>query len=587
MKTSHLKLLLLTLFLLCLIVRSRRVPVTEAQSAVDPRFGAIEAFWAANEATDLGIGWERILFYWNEIQPNGSEDWNTLHVLEEWLVDASAHGRTVVGLLKNTPAWATDGEVASGIPRGLYLPINDPANLWATFTRKVATYYAPRGVHHWIIWNEPDIAPDVYGYEFSGSTRDYYQLLKVAYQVIKQADPSATIHLGGLTYWHDPGYLRRFLQVVVADPEAAANNYYFDVISLHIYFRPDSIPIIVGTSFAAQQEVGIQPLKSVWINETNARPSMDPEWPVQVQAFHIDLEQQAWYLVQAFALGFQSGAGRIAVYKLVDVHMSPGDESWGLIRPYDFSKRPAYFAYQNTIKYLGGFTYPIQRERTDDYYVVSFFRPESLTRVLWTRQSAPVTMRVPALADAALLIDPLTDDSVSLTADDGFYTIDLEGARCYQECLIGGPPRFLVEAGVSPLLVPPAIPLATATVTATLTATATLSSSLPTLTPTPTLTHTPTSMPTETPTNQPTATMTETPLPATATQTPTPEPSPPSTEVAVAFDEKTINTPTPTITPVPASAGQLPTGLSSWWFLAAGAGLAVLLLIFARSQSRS
>ena len=46
---------------------------------------------------------------------------------------------------------------------------DDPNNLWATYVRQVADYYGPRGVHHWIIWNEPDIAPDVYGHEFSGT----------------------------------------------------------------------------------------------------------------------------------------------------------------------------------------------------------------------------------------------------------------------------------------------------------------------------------------------------------------------------------------------------------------------------------
>ena len=28
------------------------------------------------EAVELGVGWERILFYWREIQPTGPEDWN-------------------------------------------------------------------------------------------------------------------------------------------------------------------------------------------------------------------------------------------------------------------------------------------------------------------------------------------------------------------------------------------------------------------------------------------------------------------------------------------------------------------------------
>ncbi|MCP4417417.1 MAG: hypothetical protein GY805_12405, partial [Chloroflexi bacterium] len=485
-----------------------------AQSAIDSRFGAVESFWAAGEAAELGVGWERILFYWNEIQPGGPDDWNTLHVPEEWLNEANAQGRQVVGLLKNTPNWATDGNFAAGVPRGLYLPVDDAGNLWANYVRRVAAYYGERGVHNWIIWNEPDIAPGVYGHEFAGSMEDYFQLLKVAYTVIKQTDPAAKVHLGGMTYWHDPSWLGRFLQMVAADPDAAANNYYFDIISLHIYFKPETIPSIVGNAFAAQQQVGI-PLKAVWINETNARPSSDPEWPVEVQAFNIDLEQQAWYIVQAYALGFYSGAGRIAVYKLIDINIAPGEESWGLIRPYDFSKRPAFFAYQNTIKHLSGFTYPVQREQGANYFIISFTRPQGVTRVLWARNPADVSLNVPALAETAVLVDPISGTETPITAVNGSYAITLSGARCVGECLMGGAPVFLVEEGVSgnvPAAPPPVVAatdVSAPEVEPTVEATAVPTETLP-----------PTASPTPSPTNS--ATPTNTPSPtATATATPT------------------------------------------------------------------
>ncbi len=555
----------------------------DAQSAIDPRFGAVEAFWAPNEAAALGIGWERILFYWSQLQPFGPEDWNTLHVADEWLAEARNQGRTVVGLLKNTPTWATDSGYAAGVPRGLYLPADDPANLWAAYVRKVTSYYGPRGVNHWIIWNEPDIAPNVYGHEFGGSIEDYYQLLKTAYQVIKQVDPSATVHLGGLTYWHDPSFLRRFLRVVVADPEAAANNFFFDVISLHIYFRPETVPLIVSNAFGVQREVGITPFKAVWINETNARPSMDPEWPVQVQAFHVDLEQQAWYIVQAYALGFYSGAARIAVYKLVDINMSPGDESWGLVRPHDFSKRPAYFAYQNTIKYLSGFSYPLQREQTTNYTIVSFPRQQGLTRVLWARNPMPVSINVPALAVGGMLINPITDEKIPVMAVNGFYSVNLEGARCHVECLMGGPPVFLVEEGVTvdtvPTAVPRPLPATTVTASPVITVTATaIPTVVPNNTSTPILTATNTATPSAT--NTPTPTPTPTKI-ATSTATSIleiidkPVGSIP-TEVAINPSESNI-TSTPTNTVMVES--QETEERTSWWFLGAGGLLGFFLLL--------
>ncbi|PID86998.1 MAG: hypothetical protein CSB13_01630 [Chloroflexi bacterium] len=497
----------------------------------DPRFGAIESFWTPEEAAELGVGWDRILFYWNQIQPTGADDWNTLHVLEEWLHEANAQNRTVLGVLKNTPEWAWSPESegsAAAVPAGLYLPINDPDNLWAAYTRKVAEYYAPLGVHHWIIWNEPDIAPDVYGHEFAGSMRDYYQLLKVAYKSIKAVDAEATIHLGGMTYWHDPGYLRDFLNLVLEDPGAAENDYYFDVITLHIYFRPESVPHIVGNAFNAQVEAGINPPKEVWVNETNARPSMDPEWPVEVAWFPVDLEQQAWYAVQATALGFAAGASHVGIYKLVDVNIGSGEESWGLIRPHDFSKRPAFYAYQATIKYLSGFEFPVRRQQFSDYFVVKFKKPDSAVRVLWARHEEAVTAKIPAMAETAVLADYLGNETV-IEPEDGFYILDLAGAVCYEECFMGGAPLFLIEEGVGDERIPDA-PASIGT---------------PTITPTPSVLVTPTVSVISLPTEVPTAT-------ETAVPTDIPEPSPTATAAATPSPTATAAvTPSPTATMIP------------------------------------
>ncbi len=327
-------------------------PPTPAVEPVDLRFGAIESFWAPAEAAELGVGWERILFYWNEIQPKDAEDWNTLHVLEEWLVEAAAQDRTVIGLLKNTPAWATDGEPYGGVPRGLYLPIDDPDNLWANYIRRVVDYYAPLGVHDWIIWNEPEIVKGVYGHEFEGTVEDYARLLKVAYLVAKEHDPQATIHLAGYSYWHDPAYLPKLFEVLTADPEAEENNNYFDTLSLHIYFRVETVGELVQQVDELQNEFGLD--KPIWVNETNAAPNLDPWWPVERPTFPVDLDQQAWYIVQAHALGFGAGADSMGVYKLIDILLPEGGESFGILRP-DYSQRPAYLAYRTTIAQLRGF----------------------------------------------------------------------------------------------------------------------------------------------------------------------------------------------------------------------------------------
>ena len=455
---------------------------TEAGPTPDPRFGAVEAFWAPQAAAEAGLGWERILFYWREIQPTGPEDWNTLHVLEEWLTEARAQGREVVGVLKQTPGWATDGVENAGIPRGLYLPLNHSDNLWANYVRRIAAYYGPLGVHHWVIWNEPDIDAGVYGYEYAGSVADYARLLKVAYLVMKETDPQAVIHLAGLTYWHDelagrPQYLARLLQTLATDPQARAHDFYFDVISLHIYFRAETVAPIVAAMDAIQGEYGLG--KPIWIDETNAAPNQDPAWPVTRPDFDVSLEQQAWFLVQAHALGFAAGAARIGVYKFTDVLSAPGAEPFGLLRA-DLTPRPAFTAYATMTHLLAGFT-AATTEENEAYYVVTFTQPEQVVRVLWARGAADVTVRLPARAPRATLVD-IFGAAQPLAPVDGQYTIPLAGAVCADECLIGGPPRYLVESLPLPTPTPTATPPPTPTSTTT---------PAPTLTPTPTATTTP------------------------------------------------------------------------------------------------
>jgi hypothetical protein len=558
-------------------------------SAPDPRFGLVEAFWDSSAAVEAGAGWERILFQWSQLQPNGPDDWNTLHVPDEWLQWAQAQGREVVGLLKNTPHWATDADppMEASPPRGLDLPIDDPNNTWATFVRRAVTFFGARGVHRWIIWNEPDIQPGVYGQEWAGTVDEYYRLLKVAYLVIREVDPGARVHLAGITFWHDKDWLRRFLSVATADPEGPPQGYFFDVVSLHIYFQTDSVDYIVNETRQALAAYGLD--KPIWINETNASPDSDPEWPIQRPRWRVDLTEQASFVLQSFALGLASGAERIAVYRLIDAGLPPGGEPFGLLRP-DHSRRPAYTAYQLvTQHYAGARAGTISRQPTVAH--VTLDRGERTTRVFWARTQADVTLTVPAFASQALLVDQ-TGNVQPLDGSSGVYTLTLPGARCADEvlgCIIGGPTYLLIEEAppgdpgspVSNTATPTAeaqsdLPTPTA-VTATVTATIT-----PTTLPVSvTMTPLPSATPPPSPTALPSATPTPSPLPPTRTRAPTATVAPatstptplPSATWTITFD------PTAGITsPVPASATPAPPDPTERSALLNAGGIQALIL---------
>jgi len=508
-------------------------------SPPDIRFGAVEAFWDHTSAAEAGVAWERILFYWSELQPNGPEDWNGYHVQDVWLEWAAAEGREVVGLLKHTPAWATDGPPGCGVPRGLELPIDDPGNLWATFVRRIVSMYAGR-INHWVIWNEPDIAPDTYGHEWCGSMEEYYRLLKVAYLAAHQANPDVIIHLAGMTYWHDRTYLRRFLTLVVQDPTAPEHGYYFDVVTLHIYFQTETVPYIINETRAALRACGLN--KPVWVNETNASPDSDPQWPLVRPRWRVNLEEQAGFLLQSFALALSAGAERVAVYKWMDAGLPPGGEPFGVLRP-DGSRRPAFEAYKLITTHYAG-TITAREERHPLYIVVTLNRGNATTRVLWARTAAAATVSLPALAPQGRLIDQTGAERI-IEPVNGLYSFTLPGARCadeYAGCIIGGTTYLLVEneEGQAAELPTPTPDEANMLADA-LTPAATVELPLPTATPTPTPTGTPVPSPTATPTPTPTATPTPTP---TSTHTPTPTPSATPMPAVIAS-----LTPTPTRVP--------------------------------------
>jgi hypothetical protein len=586
----------------------------------DPRFGAVEAFWDTDAAVEAGVAWERILFQWSQLQPNSPEDWNTLHVPDEWLQWAQAQGREVVGLLKNTPYWAsdTDPHLEAIPPLGLDLPIDDPGNLWATFVRRAVNFFGPRGVHRWVIWNEPDIAPGVYGQEWAGSVEDYYRLLKVAYLVIKEVDPEARVHLAGLTFWHDQGWLRKFLAIATADPDAPAHGYFFDAATLHIYFQTDSVDYVVNQTRAALAAYGLN--KPIWINETNASPDADPEWPLTRPRWRVDLREQASFILQSYALGLAAGAERIAVYRLIDAGLPPGGEPFGLLRP-DHSRRPAYFAYRLAARYYAG-TRSAQVSRQPLLAQVTLDQEERTTRVFWARTQADVSLTVPALSTQANLVDQ-EGNVQALDGSSGGYTLNLPGARCADEtlgCIIGGPTYLLIEEAPTGGVGAPRVDQVTSTTTpggeettptveanadeatpsisagATPTATATVRPAPPSVTLPPTFTPsatpeptlTPSPSPSATPTASPTATQTATATPSpSATPTSTPSPSPTASPTQAPSATPTARaTPEPSPIPLNSSGGDLGLLAFGGLIILSAAGLVGSVVWWRRSRLR-
>jgi hypothetical protein len=570
---------------ICLLFLLNEQPVRSAtppQAAVDWRFGIIESYQNPVEAGNLGVAWTRVRFHWAHVQAGGPGTW-TPNVDETLINGEVAAGRTLVGLLIGVPDWAWDG----GLPQGLWLPHDDPNNTWGNYVREAVSRYNGR-INHWIIWNEPDVNdPNAPGYTWAGSINDFFQLQRTAYLVAKEANPNAVIHLPAFTHFWNPNYIYDFLDIVVADPSAPGNNYYFDAVTAHLYFQPEAIFNIIQQFYGAVATRGI-PWKPVWLVETNAPPSDDPTWPVPNWTFQVTQQEQAAFIPQALAVALAAGAQRVAVYKMQDTaeDVAANPEPFGLLRM-DGSRRPAFNSYQVAIRYLAGMQ-GVKRERWDAVGQIWLDQGTHTTTVLFSRLPAAQVADVAATANTAVLVD-MWGGRQSIAAANGVFTVNLPGAPCVQTagdyCMIGGAPYYLVQAtegGAPPAPPPVGGPPPSTPSSATVTPEPDAPTNTPdftdtpsptaeaTETPEPTATHTMT--PTATPTDG--ATVTNTPV-ATATVALTQTPVPATAVVAL------MPTTIPTAAPVPETAVTpgnlsylfiiggivLALGLGGWWYL--------------------
>ena len=427
--------------------------VADPPAAKNP-FGIVDAFQYPQQRAASGAGWERVEFWWNEIQPDDS----TEHLPPQTISDAQlqtelAAGMSVVGLLGNPPAWATrDGST----PANLDLPIDDPRNAWASFVRYMVTTYAGR-INQWIIWNEPDIPAGMLGSTWAGTVQEYYDLVKDAAEVAKSIDPNEQIIVAGTTYWVDitrnqPLFIDRFAAAAADDPTAAANNYYFDAVDLHVYSRASDVRTIAQIYRQTLQSHGID--KPLWLSESNVAPYDDPATPRTADLMHDTMAEQANFVIEAFAYGLSAGVQRLSIYRMAD---DPNDQSgpWGLLHS-DGTPRPAFQAFQTAVREFSGAT-GVEYHEQPYLATLSYDQGADKVWLFWATGNAPVTGSAPLVGNAAVVFDKngaSTAVNLPLTGVQPAIGVPVPASASHnddggpQNSRVGGNPAFLVESGI-------------------------------------------------------------------------------------------------------------------------------------------
>ncbi|PMP76266.1 MAG: hypothetical protein C0184_13060, partial [Chloroflexus aggregans] len=142
------------------------------------------------QVNEMGASWIGELFPWAYIQPRSRYgfDWTGADMV---IAHARAQGLQVVARLDIVPAWARPPNTTDR-----YLD-RDHFTDFARFAAAFASRYAPQGVRHIVIWNEPNLR-----FEWGERPPDpgaYTDLLKQTYPAIKAVAPETIVIAGALS----------------------------------------------------------------------------------------------------------------------------------------------------------------------------------------------------------------------------------------------------------------------------------------------------------------------------------------------------------------------------------------------------
>jgi hypothetical protein len=323
-----------------------------------PGLPAAELAARLNDMKSLGISWIRIDLDWNDIQPTGasSYSWDRFDAV---VTAAHARGINVLPIITYTAPWARSSACPSN-------PMCAPANpaQFATFANAAATRYAPRGVHHWEVWNEPNQA----GFWAPASNAAAFTKLLVAtYPAIKRADPNATVVSGGLASTETSGgniAQLDFLAGMYANGAAG----HMDAVGYHPYSFP--VPPTYPATWNAWAKMGMNTTsfrtimaahgdgaKQIWVTEYGA-PTNGPgalatltNYNLNASPDHVDEAYQAALATQFVRVTTTypwAGPAFWYSYKDIGTSTSSTENFYGLIR-YDGSHKPAYNSLKSEI----------------------------------------------------------------------------------------------------------------------------------------------------------------------------------------------------------------------------------------------
>ncbi len=296
---------------------------------------------AVDLIADAGIQVIRMDFHWGGIQPiRNYIDWR---LYDDLVARLAQRDLEFLPLVNGCPQWAAS---LPEDPAWWDTPPRDPEE-FGEFVFELVRRYREY-VHAWEIRNEPN-----YDYYFRGYDPVVYAaLLRQAYLATKYADPDAVVVFAGLALSPSPPWIGMSPESFLEQAYAAGARPYFDALALHPYTYPKDW---IGPEVRLRGYLQVMrdvmtacgdAAKPIWITEIGWSNVYNPEGDCCTE------EQVAAWLPNALAvLGSERDVGAVVWYNFRDKDPDPNDweRHYGLVR-WDFSPKPAYYAYQQFIQ---------------------------------------------------------------------------------------------------------------------------------------------------------------------------------------------------------------------------------------------
>lgn len=348
----------------------QRKKPAELMEVADP---AIQVFlWGESRTTDrdlklakdAGFRWVKQMFQWDFIEGKGKGqfEWNEPDRIVEAI---EKHGLYIIARLDVAPMWAR-GPGADPRLHGPPVRMQD----YGDFVGAVAARYKGR-IQAYQIWNEANLAR-----EWNGkppNAREYTEMLRVAYEAIKKADPDALVINGGLSPTTASGAIATPDLEFLRQMYAAGANKYFDMLGVHApgYKAPPQMdpaevakdPVLTNrdpSPEAARRIYAfrhVEDIRRLMVEHGDADKRVvilefgwttDPRRDSPYYWHRVTEDQQAAYLVTAFQFAerhWSPWIGAMTVIYLCAPHWREKDEQyWWAITYEDGGERTAYNA---------------------------------------------------------------------------------------------------------------------------------------------------------------------------------------------------------------------------------------------------